>query len=353
MLRDAKLMLLRMARGAGVAKLVMNSSWRRNRLLILSYHGTSIDDEHEWNSSLYLAPAALRFRMETIRAAGCNVLPLDDALNQLYRGVLPPRSVVITFDDGTHDFYAQAFPILKSFGFPVTVYLTTYYAAYQRPVYDVMVPYLAWKSRGGTLRWPEVLGSDAAVDVSYPPDRRRILQRLGAYPAEQRLSGAGKDELLCRFAELLGVDYDSILRRRLLHIMSLDEARELAAAGVGMQLHTHRHGVSRDKAIFQREVADNRTWLRKVQAVEARHLCYPGGVHRPDFLPWLREMGVASATTCESGLASGVTEALLLPRLVDTGRLTEDEFVGWLSGIAAWLPGRPYVESTGQFLEER
>ncbi len=231
MLRDAKLMLLRMARGAGVAKLVMNSSWRRNRLLILSYHGTSIDDEHEWNSKLYLAPAALRSRMEMIRTAGCNVLPLDDALKQLYRGVLPARSVVITFDDGNYDFYSQAFPVVKSFGFPVTVYLTTYYAAYQRPVYDVMIRYLAWKSRGGTLRWPEVLGSDVAVDVSYEPDRQHVLKRLGAYPAEHRLSGAEKDALLCRFAELLGVDYDSILRRRLLHIMSLDEARELAAAG--------------------------------------------------------------------------------------------------------------------------
>src|ERR1039458_1967465 len=127
-----------MAGSTGLTRLAMRSTWRRNRLLILAYHGTSIDDEHQWDSSLYLPPATLRARLNLIRTAGCNVLPLDTAVRLLYRSELPPRSVVLTFDDGPHDFYTQAFPIVRSFGFPVTVYLTTYYAAHNRPVYDVM-----------------------------------------------------------------------------------------------------------------------------------------------------------------------------------------------------------------------
>ena len=352
MLKKAKIAVLRIAGSTGLTRLAMRSTWRRNRLLILAYHGTSIDDEHQWDSSLYLPPATLRARLNLIRTAGCNVLPLDTAVRLLYRSELPPRSVVLTFDDGPHDFYTQAFPIVRSFGFPVTVYLTTYYAAHNRPVYDVMLRYLLWKSRHPTLCWPEVLGTEAEVPLSGSASPS-VLERLQRHPGEHSLTGAQKDSLLCRLAELLEVDYQAILRKRLLHIMSLDEVRELAAQGVDFQLHTHRHGVSLYKAVFQREIADNRALLKTAGSLAARHFCYPGGVHRPQFLPWLREWDIASATTCELGLASRQCDALLLPRLVDTGSLTEHEFVGWLSGVAALLPKRPYVEGPGQFLEER
>jgi peptidoglycan/xylan/chitin deacetylase (PgdA/CDA1 family) len=351
-LRTAKLTVLKVARSLGLTGSLLRSPWRRNRLLILCYHGTSLDDEHLWDPSLYLPPSRLRRRLELVRQAGCNVLPLDTALRRLYSGELPPRSVALTFDDGTYDFYREAFPIVESCGFPVTVYFTTYYAGLDRPVYDPMRSYLLWKGRGRRLRWPEVLGIDDEVELS-GPGARFVFDRLGRYPAERRLTGVQKDELLCRLAELLDIDYAGILRRRLFHLMSMAEARELAGRGVDFQLHTHRHGVSLDKPLFQREIADNRERLKGLRDGEANHFCYPGGVFRPEFPRWLREWNITSATTCIPGLASRRTEPLLLPRLVDTSTIGEDEFFAWLSGLASFLPRRRYVEAEGQFLEER
>lgn len=127
------------------------SAWRRKRLLILGYHGVSTHDEHEWDGELYMPPSLVRERFETLRRGQYQVLPLGEAVSRLYDGSLPPRAVAITFDDGAYDFYTHARPLLEEFSFPATVYLTSYYSRYQRPVFNTMLRYLFWKGRDKTL----------------------------------------------------------------------------------------------------------------------------------------------------------------------------------------------------------
>src|SRR5215470_11294632 len=119
MLRWAKRGLLYLAGTTGVSRLLSGSAWRRRRLLILCYHGVSMYDEHE-RGNLYMSPDVFRRRMELVALARCNVLRLPEAVQRLQNGTLPDRAVVITFDDGFHDFSRVAFSILESFGYPVT-----------------------------------------------------------------------------------------------------------------------------------------------------------------------------------------------------------------------------------------
>jgi peptidoglycan/xylan/chitin deacetylase (PgdA/CDA1 family) len=85
--------------------------------------------------------------------------------------------------------------------------------------------------------------------------------------------------------------------------------------------------------LFTREIRDNRDRIREFTGHEAVHFCYPSGDYAPEFLPWLRELGVRSATTCETGLASPHSEPLLLPRVLDGEQVTPVEFESWLCGI--------------------
>src|ERR1700726_3393531 len=98
MLRPVKLAAISMLRGSGIFRLVTNSRWRQQRLLILCYHGTSLEDEHLWRPGLYMHPKKLEQRLELLRKGFYSVLPLDEALQRLRAGTLPRRSVVITFD---------------------------------------------------------------------------------------------------------------------------------------------------------------------------------------------------------------------------------------------------------------
>src|SRR2546426_384459 len=106
--RHSRHMVLTGIRAVGGFRSIAASAWRRRRLLILCYHGVSLQDEHEWNPELFVTPEFLRRRFEILRDGGYVVLPLGEAVLKLRRGTLPPRCVALTFDDGFYNFYAAA-----------------------------------------------------------------------------------------------------------------------------------------------------------------------------------------------------------------------------------------------------
>jgi hypothetical protein len=232
-LKTAKLLTLGVGKSIGVMEAIRLSNWRKNQLLILAYHGVSQDDEHLWNPELFFTPDDFRTRMQLLKDYGCHVLQLSDALQRLWTKTLPPCSVVLTFDDGGCDFYRQAFPILREFGWPATVYLTSYYCNYNRPVFDVMCSYLLWKGRSTKLNLRDVISGSAEFDLESKSNRERTLAAVRLFARHAKFSARQKDELLKLIAERLSIDYERILAKRILHLLSPEEVVELVAEGGG------------------------------------------------------------------------------------------------------------------------
>lgn len=320
--------------------MVHNSRWRRQRLLILAYHGVSLLDEHEWNNTQYMPSTVLRMRLQQLKDSRCAVLPLDEAVTRLYAGDLPDRAVAITFDDGTADFKSQAFPLIKEFEMPVTLYLTTFYSRYNRPVFDLMISYLLWKGREETLDLEVLIEKESRIDLHSDEAQNTARVAILEFAQAQKFSAEEKDELAANLARVLNVDYDFLIEQRIMRNLMPEEVTELAADGVDIQLHTHRHRVPKDHDLFLREIDDNRQSIQTMTGKQASHFCYPSGVHSPEFLPWLTESGVVTATTCEPGFASTDSHRLLLPRVLDNAALSPIEFESWLTGVSAALPRR-------------
>jgi peptidoglycan/xylan/chitin deacetylase (PgdA/CDA1 family) len=334
--------ILRASSNVGLLHRIRDSAWRSRRLLILCYHSVSIDDEHQWSGAYSMSPDLLAARFRMLRDGGYSVLPLDEAVRRLYDGTLPPRSVTLTFDDGMYDFRARALPLLREFGFPATVYLTTYYSDYNEPIFGLYCSYLLWRAR---QRSPEpdtraLLGRASAWHLSTTRGRARAHRELLDHAAREGLTVPERTALAARLAGVRGDDHAALRARRILTLMTREEAAALAADGVDVQLHTHRHRTPDDHALFQREIADNRARVDAIRGAPATHFCYPSGIYRASFLPWLREAGVRTATTCDPGLAASGSEPLLLPRLVDTSFLSALDVEGWLTGMSAFFMPR-------------
>ncbi|MEO8624129.1 MAG: polysaccharide deacetylase family protein [bacterium] len=330
------------AKSLGVFALVRDSQWRHNRLLILCYHGVSTDDEHLWDPALYITQDKLRQRLQLLRDGGYQILPLAEATRRLYEGTLPARSVAITFDDGAVDFERRALPVLREFNAPATLYLTTYYSLNRLPVFNTVLSYVLWKGRTSGGDVASFCESHIALPVSTHAERTEASARLREFARTRGLNAHDKNELVSRIAAALGVNFDTIMSRQVLHIMPPDSVRALPRDLIDVQLHTHRHRTPRDREQFMREIRDNVAVTRELRgdATILEHFCYPSGEYFGEFLPWLRESGVNYATTCLPDLADRTADPLLIPRFIDTMGQSDLAFEAWTTGFAGLLPHR-------------
>lgn len=337
-----KEVVLRIAKTVGAFAIVRESTWRTRRLLIVCYHGVSMDDEHEWNPTLYITQDRLRERLRALRDGGYQILPLADATRRLYDGTLPAQSVALTFDDGAVDFERRALPVLREFNAPATLYLTTFYCFVRFPVFNTIVGYVLWKGRhcGGDVA--AHCESAKPLLVATDEDRKHARSMLLDFAASRRLSAEEKNALVARVAATLGVDYHAIMARGTLQIMPPDVVRLLPGDLVDVQLHTHRHRTPRNRELFLREIRGNAARIHELRGADAplEHFCYPSGEYFGEFFGWLRECGVHYATTCVPDLASRDMERMLVPRLIDTMLQSAIAFESWTSGFAALLPRR-------------
>jgi peptidoglycan/xylan/chitin deacetylase (PgdA/CDA1 family) len=74
--------------------------------------------------ALIVHPKTFKRQMRLLKKGGYNILPLE-SLAGLIRDnkKLPPKALVITFDDGYKDFYTYAFPVLKKYKIPATMFI--------------------------------------------------------------------------------------------------------------------------------------------------------------------------------------------------------------------------------------
>jgi peptidoglycan/xylan/chitin deacetylase (PgdA/CDA1 family) len=121
------------------------------QVIVLCYHRF----EDKPKDSLAINPADFEAEMQALKDAGISVIPMEDLL-AWRRGEksIPPKSAVITIDDGYLSGYNIAWPILKKFGYPFTMF--------------VYLDYIKGgpKSGGQSITWDQLAEMrDAGVDI--------------------------------------------------------------------------------------------------------------------------------------------------------------------------------------------
>jgi peptidoglycan/xylan/chitin deacetylase (PgdA/CDA1 family) len=97
---------------------------RNAKVTVLAYHRF----EDNPRDLLAISPAEFKSQMQALKDNGIAVISMKDFL-AWRRGEksIPPKSAVVTIDDGYVSGYSVAWPIMKEFGYPFTMFIYTNY----------------------------------------------------------------------------------------------------------------------------------------------------------------------------------------------------------------------------------
>lgn len=93
---------------------------------ILLYHFTA-DEIPEGAKRWNMPPNRFEQHIKHFRDLNYTPLTVTQFTTALATNSLPERPLLVTFDDGTADFYTGALPILQKYNFPATLYITSHY----------------------------------------------------------------------------------------------------------------------------------------------------------------------------------------------------------------------------------
>lgn len=310
----------------------------RRRLTILGYHGFQISDEACFRPILFMEPQRFARRLEILARGNYKVLSLSEGLQRLKNGTLPANAVVLTIDDGFFSVLKLAAPLLSKYGYPSTLYVTSYYVSKGTPIFRLVIQYLFWKTTCTRLdQLDRPWSPQAAVDIRDSQAAYKAMWQIIDY-GESSCDENRRQEICMEVATALGLDFESIRKDRRLSLLATDELRSLEDYGMDIQLHTHRHTFPTDNPEeARRELRDNRCALKEVLGHQLQHFCYPSGVWTGDILLMLAEEGIVSATTCQAGMNIRSTNPLALYRFLDQNNFHDIEFEAELTGFCDLL----------------
>ncbi len=200
------------------------------------------------------------------------VLSLTDLLAAAEERRIPGRAIAITFDDGYEDIYRYAFPILRRYGIPATIFLTTGLMDTDAPMWNDAIGTAIRDTSSALLDGVpgcEPLPLTTTAQRLHALDR--TLKTLKVYPPSERA------ELTHQIGRTLKVSVDSGP-----HLLRWRQVGEMHSHGVEFGAHTVSHPILTSISEQQAEVEINES----KRCIEARlqspikHFAYPNGTPR-------------------------------------------------------------------------
>lgn len=306
---------------------------RQPGALILLYHRVAELSRDPFR--LAVTPAHFAEHLDVL-ARRHRVISLENMLSCLDNGTLPPRAVVLTFDDGYQDIAQHAQPELAKHGMQATVFVTTGYVENrEEPWWDQLEQLcfypgslpseLKMRFPEGEYLWqdsdpPGGRGDRPPADwnwyQSVDDDPRQVLFR-GLYD-HLKLSAPGRREaIMDRLFQWAGMQRTTRSSHR---ILSRDEIARLDSEGVvQIGAHTVTHPMLSVLSTPEQrtEIVGSKLYLQETVGHAVNTFAYPYGA-RPGNGTQTRDIlvqgGFVGACSGQGGRTTRETDRLSLPR---------------------------------------
>jgi len=178
---------------------------------------------------------------------------------------------VITFDDGYKDNYIYAYPILKKYQVPATIFLISGYIGKDELFWWDKVGYIISNSQKSSINIPN-FGDFSLIDSQKKLHCISFLLRRF-----KNISNQLKNEYIINLQKICDVTIPSGLAEKI--ILSWDEIREMSDNGISFGAHTLNHPnlANIDLNEVEKEIVDSKKMIEERLKTDITLFAYPYG----------------------------------------------------------------------------
>lgn len=271
----------------------------QNSVTIIGYHRVVADIEKAEENSIYgLVVSKETFREHCrILKENFDVISLEKAAEFLENGKFSyfPKAV-ITFDDGYLDNYEEAFPILREFDLPATIFLPTTMIGKNDALSHDKAFWLAKMAFEKNINLEQIFlnagfSKEKARRSASVSDALELSDRIVYLSTDQR------DTIISELENVLEIsEYPKEYR-----LLSWEQVREMERNGINFGNHTATHPVLplEDEKTFVTEIFESKDILEKELGKSAVSFAYPNGKYNKEVREQIVKAGYKVAVTTE------------------------------------------------------
>jgi len=254
---------------------------------VLMYHRFSDGEEHR-----KLSVAAFSRQIEILKR-GYNVLTISAICEAMRQGQpIPKHTIAITVDDGYDDFYRFAYPVLKHYELPATIYVTTDFIDRKLWLWPDKVAYLVNHTRLNRMTLSmEGLG-DRVLPLTTTTERHAAWLALNDYCVS--INHQARLDFIDQLARDLAVTVTPEPADEYAP-MSWEALCEVAANGIEIGAHSRTHPVlsTLDRDSLRAEIQGSKTRIEQMLLQPINAFCYPNG-QREDYNDLVKQVVIES-----------------------------------------------------------
>lgn len=319
--------------------------WNKRKVTIVQYHGVTASPGPfqgiENHKGKHLTAAKFLDQMRYLRTQ-YQVVPLQEIVSHYLAGTpLPDCCAAITFDDGYRNNYSIAYPILRAFNLPATIFVTTEFISGNNPLWVDRIEYALNKTSKELLEL-DIPGEEVALSLKNDRERVTAKELLNALlkRSSQGLRSVVVNQLEERAERALGGrrddqgDYASL---------TWDEVAEMQSSGlitIGSHTATHPILPRCSSAEVEDELVLSKTLIEKILGRACGLFCYPNGDFDAGTRAAVGRAGYVGAASSMRGLNDDQADLLALKRLGVPDRFSLAEFAATVSGglfLLSWV----------------
>jgi peptidoglycan/xylan/chitin deacetylase (PgdA/CDA1 family) len=311
---------------------------QRNSVLVLIYHDVLPPGYPEQNPLFGMTVSTTEFEWQ-LDYLQKNYSPITfEQFSEWFHfeAPLPPRPVLLTFDDGHRNNLRFALPLLQRRGMSAVFFVVTGNLGREQRTWFEDAYFRLMLSSGKIWR----LRNGECLKLETEEERRAACARF--FTLCRGISAEEQEEELAGLRKQLPLVADNGDYSGRFAFLSVEELQDLRSSRCEIGAHTRSHPIlsTLSRQAAGDEIKESKLRLERELCSPIRAFAYPFGAPELDFKQREREMarenGFSFAFAGEGGLVSRSSDPFSIPRM-GVGRMSRAQFAAMISGATETL----------------